>query len=77
MTMCIPDLNGNAKNFNFLNPLTKGCQFGMCFQNNDPQINAYHDFFSKEARLLLKSVLGIDLLKVNKCLKYQRSHQII
>ena len=71
MTMCIPDLNGNAKNFNFLNPLTKGCQFvGMCFQNNDPQINAYHDFFSKEGSAIVKkSVLGTDLLKVNKCLK--------
>ena len=71
MTMCIPDLNANAENYKFLNPLTKGCQFvGMCFQKGDAQMRAYHDFFSKEGSAIVKkSVLGQDLLKLNKCLK--------
>tara|TARA_Y100001958_G_C21239613_1_gene566889 strand:+ start:1346 stop:2578 length:1233 start_codon:yes stop_codon:yes gene_type:complete len=71
MTMCIPDLNNKAENYNFLDPLTKGCQFvGMCFQKGDAQMRAYHDFFSKEGSAIVKkSVLGNDLLKLKKCIK--------
>jgi len=46
MSICLPDLNPNANNINYLLPMKYGVQFvGMCVQNYDGYYEAYQKFF--------------------------------
>lgn len=71
MTMCIPDLSPEAKNFSYLIAQVKGCQLiGMCFQKEDAQLQAYIDFFNTEqSAFVRKDIISGNMLKVTTCIQ--------
>ena len=71
MSMCIPDLAEKAKNYNYVVALGVGCQFiAMEFQKEDPNMQAYTDFFnSHKSAIVRKDAVSLSLLAVRKCME--------